>query len=298
MLVSGLVAAIALAAPGSARPASAADDAATVNGDAISVDDFETVAEELGAAGMTPAITDSTVTADAGRQILTVMILNSVREQFLAERGEPLTDEELATQIDAATSQAPDLTGLGRDVLATHFAYGERFAQIEAPTEAELAASYSASPASVGVICLNVISIVGDADDAADALREGTSPREVVAEAGNGSRVQDECFSLGELALSVPGLFRDLIELGSGELLDPIETSSGHQILQIAAFDDIASELVGYFADPPVSPSTGQAQTAGDLLLAGYVLTADVSVNPRYGRWDAATVSIVPLGQP
>ena len=30
----------------------------------------------------------------------------------------------------------------------------------------------------------------------------------------------------------------------------------------------------------------------------GYAVTADVSVNPRYGRWDAATVSIVPLGQP
>ena len=298
MLVSGLLAAVALAAPGSAQPASAADDAATVNGEAISVDDFETVAEELGAAGMTPAITDSTVSADAGRQILTVMILNSIREQFLAERGEPLTDNELATQIDAATSQAPNLTGLGRDVLATHFAYGERFAQIEAPTEAELAAVYDASPATTGVLCLNVISLVGDAEHAADALRDGTSPQDVVAEAGNGSRVQDECFSVAELGVSVPGLVNDLIELRPGELLDPIETSTGHQILQVAAFDDISSEIVGYFADPPVSPATGQAPTIGDLLLAGYVLGADVSVSPRYGRWDAVTTSIVPLGQP
>ena len=81
----------------------------------------------------------------------------------------------------------------------------------------------------------------------------------------------------------MPGLFHELIELGPGELLDPIETSSGHQILQVAAFDDIAGELANYFADPPVSPATGETPSAGELLLMGYAVTADVSVNPRYG---------------
>lgn len=298
LVASGLVAAIAVAAPGSSGPAYAGDDVASVNGESISVEDFDAVAEDLGAAGVTPAVSGATVSADAGRQILAVMILNSLRGQFLAERGEPLTDGELATQLDAAEQQNPNLAGVGGEVLATHFAYTERFAQLAAPTEAELAAIYDDSPAQTGVLCLNVISIVGDADGAADALRNGASASDVVAEAGNGSRVQDECLSLGELGLSVPGLFHDLLELHPGELLDPITTSTGHQILQIAAFDDIASELVGYYADPPVSPGTGQPQTAGELLLMGYVVTADVSVNPRYGRWDAATVSIVPLGQP
>ena len=298
LLASGFVAAAAVAAPGSSSPVYAGDDVASVNGESISVEDFDAVAEDLGAAGVTPAVSGATVSADAGRQILSVMILNSLRGQFLAERGESLSDGELSTQIDAAAQQNPNLTGVGGEVLATHFAYIDRFAQIEAPTEAELAATYDVSPAQTGVICLNVISIVGDAESTADALRNGASASDVVADAGNGSRVQDECLSLGELGLTVPGLFHDLIELRPGELLDPIKTSNGHQILQVAAFDDIAGELVGYFADPPVSPGTGQPQTVGDLLLMGYVVSADVSVNPRYGRWDAATVSIVPLGQP
>jgi hypothetical protein len=228
------------------------------------------------------------------------MILNRLRPAFLAEHGVELTDDDLAT-ADAAIAEReagnPTPDALRAEVVIDT-ALDTAVAELPAPDEEALAAAYAESPAGVGVICLNVISIVGDADDAADRLRAGETASGVAADAGNGSRVQDECFSLGELGLSVPGLFRDLIELRPGELLDPIETPTGHQILQVAAFDDIAGELVGTYADPPVSPDTGSAQTAGDLMLAGYVLTADVSVNPRYGRWDAATVSIVPLGQP
>jgi hypothetical protein len=302
LLVPGLVAALALAAPGAAQPASAADDAATIGDETISVEEFEALMDSLGELrpDLAPDPATDTVTADQGRQLLGLMIMNRLRPAFLAEYGAEIGDAELA-EADASVVQqqggAPLPEPLHSEAVAD-LAYSTAVAGLAPPGEDALSAAYSESPAGVGVMCLNVFSIVGDADDAADALREGTSSRDVVAAAGNGSTVQDRCFSLGELGQLVPGLFHELIELGPGGLLDPIETSSGHQILQVAAFDDISGELANYFAGPPVSPATGETPSAGELLLMGYAVTADVSVNPRYGRWDAATVSIVPLGQP
>jgi hypothetical protein len=302
MLVSGLVAAGALAAPSSAQQVAAADDAATVNGDTISVDDFEALMESLGEyrPDLAPNAATDTVSADQGRQLLGLMILNRLRPAFLAEHGVEISDDQWA-DADAAIAQQEGSTPLPEALRGEAIAdavYSAAVAGLPAPDAEALAATYDEQPAKTGVMCLNVISIVGAADDAADALRGGEPARDVVSEAGNGSRLQDACFSLGELGLSVPGLFHDLIELRPGELLDPIETPNGHQILQVAAFEDISSELVNAFADPAVSPATGETPSAGDLLLMGYAVTADVSVNPRYGRWDPATASIVPLGQP
>ena len=297
-----VVAAVALAAPGSARPTFAADDAASVNGETISVEDFEAMVEAAGqvAPDYAPNPATDTIGAAQGRELLKIMILTRIRPGLLAEHDLELTDDDVAAAEASVTEneQGNALPEPLRSELVNDTALSAAVAQLPVPDEAALAALYDESPAQTGVMCLNVISIVGDAEHAADELRGGASANDVVAEAGNGSRVQDECLSLGELGLSVPGLFHEHIELRPGELLDPIETSNGHQILQVASFDDIAGELVGYFADPPVSPGTGQPQTVGDLLLMGYVVTADVSVNPRYGRWDAATVSVVPLGQP
>lgn len=302
LFVVATAAVVALAAPGSSTPASAADDAATVDGQSISIEEFEALMDAAGSVvpeyAADPA-TD-TVSAERGRELLRLMILNRVRPEFLEQHGIELSDGDRAAAEDAvAQSEGPEgYPEPLRSELVDDLAYSAATADVPAPDEDQLAALYRELPASTGVLCLNVISIAGDdADEAADALRDGDAPRDVVAAAGNGSRLQDECFSLGELSLSVPGLFRDLVALRPGELLDPIATSNGHQILQVPLFDDIAGELVDYFADPPVSPDTGRVPSAGELLLMGYTMTADVSVNPRYGRWDATTADIVPLGQ-
>ena len=148
-------------------------------------------------------------------------------------------------------------------------------------------------------MCLNVISIVGDADDAADALREGTPASDRLSPQ---RAMVPRCRTSASRSASSVSWCRACSTSSSSSA--PASSSirsrrpSGHQILQVAAFDDISGELANYFADPPASPATGETPSAGELLLMGYAVTADVSVNPRYGRWDAATVSIVPLGQP
>ena len=73
-----------------------------------------------------------------------------------------------------------------------------------------------------------------------------------------------------------------------------LETESGEFVLDIGTYDEVAAPLEAILASPPTT-SSGAAGTVGQLVFDGWVATADVSVNPRYGRWDPLSGSVVAL---
>ena len=64
-------------------------------------------------------------------------------------------------------------------------------------------------------------------------------------------------------------------------------------VIEVATLDEVADDIEAFYAGAEEAGTS-----AGELLFRGWFLDADVTVNPRYGRWDAASSSIVPLGQP
>ena len=64
----------------------------------------------------------------------------------------------------------------------------------------------------------------------------------------------------------------------------PLETTLGWHVVERRPFDEIAEPLEALFAEQ-----------AGELLFAGYLASADVQVDPRYGRWDPLTSAVVAL---
>ena len=57
-------------------------------------------------------------------------------------------------------------------------------------------------------------------------------------------------------------------------------------------FDDAAPKLESFF----LRLEDGGETSAGFVLYQGFLATSDITVDPRYGRWDPQTGSIVTLG--
>ena len=73
-----------------------------------------------------------------------------------------------------------------------------------------------------------------------------------------------------------------------------VDTGSAVYVLDIGSYDEVSAPLHDVLSSPPPSAS-GSAESLGRMLLDGYMATADVSVNPRYGRWDPLSGSVVAL---
>jgi hypothetical protein len=72
-------------------------------------------------------------------------------------------------------------------------------------------------------------------------------------------------------------------DVGAGKPAGPVDTEIGTVIVIAPPFDEVSDAL-------------DDELLAG--ALAGIIAEADVQIDPRYGRWDAAAGSVVALGQP
>ena len=61
-----------------------------------------------------------------------------------------------------------------------------------------------------------------------------------------------------------------------------METPFGWHVIEARPFDEIADSLTPLYDEQ-----------AGELLFAGFLATADIHVDPRYGRWDARRATVV-----
>lgn len=260
-----------------ASPAAAADEAATVNGESISLDDFEDAVEASG------AVDDATGTADAtvARTTLSDLIAGRARLQFLRSYG---------LEADEATA-------------------AERLTRLQAPEVAELGDVYADRPASLGVICARLIPVADEQDgtdavaDLADgaefadvAERYSTDPAIVEYDGWLTGDAAAPCVALSDLQFD-PVLAGAFVDADPGEPVGPLFFESGQGgalsfVMEIATLDEVADAIQAFYGGAEESGSS-----AGELLFRGWLLDADVTVNPRFGRWDAASASIVALGQ-
>lgn len=317
-------------------PAGAADDAATVNGTSIAVDDLDATIGAFAAQGilqLTVDPTTGTVSADGARTTLTILIQNEVGASVLAGLGvEPMSDGDRDVQFQAIVAQQPALDELDDDaknVITSYVAQSSQMNDLTVPAVDQLRDRYEAAPASVGVVCARLFTATDEqaAVDAADALGGGasfdaveaeyaaptpsTEPVETIApvstepdngdaagtDPASGSEPADpadyNCAPLNSFRSLGAEVVAPVLDAAPGEPV-VLETASGWYVLQYGSFDDISGQLQGVYDNPPAT-ATGSPGSAGQLLFEGSLATAEVSVNPRYGRWDPLSGTVVAL---
>ena len=69
-----------------------------------------------------------------------------------------------------------------------------------------------------------------------------------------------------------------------GSPTGPVESSFGWHVVEARPWDEVEESVVALYD-----------QAAGDVGFTGYLATADIEVDPRYGRWDPLVQTIVAL---
>jgi hypothetical protein len=272
--LTGLLAVGVLAGPGGGRPAVASDAAATVNGVAISVDDLTDTLEALGATG--------SVSGDDARSVLTQMISNEAVRQALEAAG---VDPDSGAEADDPAAPA---------IVADRDRYVALLGETGAVDTEAVRDEYEQTGSAGGLLCLRlfVVTDVEAGEEAMDQLDDGAAFADVAVEndptfATTGGSVTGDpnqlCFDPTGLTEAAAPIVDAVSEAGAEQPVGPIETEIATVIAIAPPFDEVSGEL----DDDLVGP-----------VIADIVANADVSVAPRYGRWDSATSTVVPLGQP
>jgi len=279
-----LAALAAVVGAGGSSPASASGTAATVNGHTISVDDFTDTMQEIAAAGYIQLSGDGALaTGDQARLVLGEMISNEVLRQSLEAAGvDPGADAPEGTDAGAASQPA---------LLTDGQRYRDLLGQTGAFDLSELQEEYEASGEANGQVCAVVmLPADGDAaDEAVAALAEGGDFTDVAADlgvqvGGVGGSADAPCGAVDSISSDVLDPLREAIaDVGVGEPTDVVEIQGSPIIAYAPPFDEVSTTLAGDLV-----------QAAVDDLLR----SADVSVDPRYGRWDSASGRVVPLSTP
>ena len=158
--------------------------------------------------------------------------------------------------------------------------------RITVPDAAELERRYEEWPASLGVLCLRevVTSDRAAADEVVDAMGEGTPLSELAsdfsvdeASAANGGIVgltEDQpCPTVLELLpVRGPEFMDEVLDLQPGRATQPFELQDGWHVVEVRPFAEVAEPLAAQLETNP-----------GLTLFVGYLLGADVHVDPRYG---------------
>ena len=343
---------LAIASSLADRPAAAADDAATADGTAISVDELDDTIEAFAGQSVLGLSIDpetSTVGADGARTTLTVLIQNVLSAGLLDSLGvEPLADSDRDAKFQSLVASQPqfgELDDHGQQVVTDNLVQFGQLDEITVDDLGDLESRYEASPVSLGVVCAQLftatdedaavaaVNALADGDEFADVesrygvpddtVEQATEGTEAVATAGDDTTSGDttsgdttaaghehrdsgptassepadaspfSCTPLRSFASLGADVTAPLLEVPAGAAA-VVDTGSGVYVLDIGSYDEVSAPLHDVLSSPPPAAS-GTQESLGRMLLDGYMATADVSVNPRYGRWDPLSGSVVAL---
>lgn len=271
------------------------DAAATVNGVEITRDDFETVLQAFAASPTGTGSEDpasGTVDAALGRQVLDLLIRAEASDRYLDAAGESISDEDRQA---GAGAEPEFFAALPDDLRASLNSLSAGTAARARLVADEARAAYEASPADVGFLCLRAIVVETEADalDVVAEIEAGADFATLAAErslapdaAASGGAVLDAnggpCIPAGDLAAQPDNpLAQATLTLAPGDVSAPVETANGWFVVAARPFDEVADVVSASIADAAF----------GD-----YVATIDVTIDPRYGRWDAEAGTVTGLG--
>jgi len=275
---------------------SSASTAFTVNGATYSKDNFNKVANLLVDAGQFTKVNGEVKTSDA-KVVMKELIRYEAYKKFISQQKIVETAADIKTVRDSASGDetfaklVPEL----QDLLVDLNVAGIVLKKIAAPTESAINKLYTSAPASAGVLCLSHILVKTEAEAKVvlSDLKKGT-PFAVVAakksiepgadkSGGALSNGDQACQLLTDLQKSFDKDFMvGAVAAKPGIPTGPIKSQFGYHII-----------LSHNFADVKASAISLVGQNPGEILLAGFMTQADITVNSIYGTWNSATATVL-----
>jgi hypothetical protein len=278
------------------------DVAATVGDQDLTVERLESILVGVSSqdgSGVEEDPATGTVDGDFARNVLSVFVRVAATNDFLTMHGESITDEDRQAVLDSipeddAGREQPDVLNLVVDLNAGQAA----LERVAAPGAEELQAAYEEAPGDLGVLCVRHVLVEDEATAVAlvEELDGGASAEDLAVEhstdpsaANNGGAIEltpgQGCVGVGEaLQQGLDATFVDAALTTVPGTPSVVQTDFGWHVIVARPYDEVSESLATMF-------ETG----AGQLLLTPYLREVDVRIDPRYGRWDAASGSVVAL---
>jgi parvulin-like peptidyl-prolyl isomerase len=292
-------------------------DAASVNGESIDRSTFddqlslyadnEAFLARVSSAGQgaVEGNGSGTVSADFARQVLQREIVLLVIQQQNAERGATVTpDIEAAAREDVIAQFGLEAF----DGFPTSFqdTLVDQNAQVfllradvagNALDDSELQAVFEEDPSQFAEVCAAHILVATEeeADEVLARLEGGEDFATVAAEVSTDSGSAANGGNLGCVArgVTVPEFEDALFATPEGEISDPVETEFGFHVIEVLQHNDPTFEA----AKPLVLQRVLADSNEGfNTVLNDALAAADVTVDPRYGRWNPSLSIVVADG--
>lgn len=263
----------------------------TVNGTNYTVAQFERLSKELISTKQISSTTDQIAGADS-KKILSALVRFIMDDEFLKANSESITDSDRKSVTDTIAaddpyySWSPELQRLSVDLSVAETAV----ARVKTPDSKKLEEMYSASPGSVGALCIRHIvvatekesrNILKQLNDGADfiVLAKEFSTEPTAKAAGGALQLEgSDCIPI----INFPNSFdlefiQAVLAAKVGVASGPVKSSLGYHIILNRPYSEIAGSL-----------SKLPSADSGTRLSLGFSLTSKITVNPRFGTWNTA----------
>lgn len=298
--------------------------AATVNGEDIPIARLE---EQLATARANPQVAgqlegdaEGTLADQLQSDLLGQLIRSALLEQSAQELGveadqaavdaqrvaviEEVGGEEAFASLIAESSLTPEQVDEQLRQLTLQEGLTEQLSADLEVTDEEIEAFYEANAAQYGATATARHILVEDEATAQQAIERITAGEEFASVATELSTDTTSAQQGGELGPLTPGqtvpeFDEALFSAPLNELVGPVQTEFGFHVIEITERNDEGQPLEEVEGDIREQLTQQQSQGAVTEFLAEQSATATVTVNPRFGRWDAeqgAVVSADPLG--
>ena len=286
---------IGLTACGSSSVVTSPSDAFTINGEAYSKDDLNELVGVLVDLGQITKQNGSIPKADMTSTLQVMLKYRSYLqfaekynlEETAANRAKVIKQSEADENFATFPKSLQDLLiSLNLASLTT--------SEMKKPSAGELEKLYNKAPASAGVLCLSHILVKTKAQaDAvlkqldggakfADVAKEKSIEPAAKTSGGSLANGEEACSPLESLQQSFDGDFMvGAVAAKPGVPSGPVKSSFGWHIILSHPYSEVKDSISSVLNENP-----------GAALLAGFMATANISVNSTYGTWVGATAKI------
>ncbi len=295
-----LVAAVCVVSLGACSSINKNSVAATVDGKNVSRDDFERYVNEFASIGQLE-ITDGVLAGNDLRSILTAVVKVTAYSNFLKSVGKPITENQRTAAAEKITDETFSTLSKDLQLLIVDLNVStEAINTLSPPSDKEIADIYATAPHRTGVLCLSHI-VTKEKSTAVDVLNQLNAGSDFAKLAGkysiepnakktggalSGSTADGDpkrCITILDMQANMdPAFVAGALAAPAGVPFGPVQSSFGYHVIFVEPFESVKDEVLASVKAQP-----------GALLATGYLVDADISVDPAYGRWVPATASIV-----